>query len=127
MNIAVISSNPDHRCTQRRWCNRVDDAKPSRGWCVCWRIGSSSVVEIRRHTRFFARHVLAYLRPAFATVRRFIDILIGEIERVWIRGRKDAWLRPCVTERTLTFFRRNVLYRSRQNIAASDGAAEKYF
>jgi hypothetical protein len=41
--------------------------------------------------------------------------------------RKDERLRPSVTEGTLALFRRNVLYRARQNIAASDGTAEKYF
>ena len=104
----------------------IGTAESSRSRCVWRNVGRRSLIKIRRYPWFFARHVLAYLRPAFATVRRFIDILICEIERVWIRGRKDERLRPCVTEGTLALFRSNVLYRSRQDIAASDGAAEKY-
>ena len=95
MDVAVICSDPDQRCAQRRGRDCIDDAAS----LLRGRVRRSCFIKIRRHARVFAREVWTNLCPTLAAVHGLEQELVAEVERVWIGLREDERERPGVTRR----------------------------
>ena len=96
VDVTVVGADPEERRADGGWRDRVDDAEALR---LRRRVGGGRCVEVRRHARVFARHVIADPRPVTAAVRRLEQILIAEIQRVRVRWRKHDRQRPGVPRR----------------------------
>ena len=122
VNVAVVGADPEERRADRRRRDRVDDAE---ALGLNRDVGGGGGIQIRRHARVLARHVLADPRPALAAVSGLEEVLIAEIQRALIGRREDQRQRPRVScRRRQIHFRRNLFDLAGVDVALLHRAAE---